>query len=130
LAGDADQLIGASLSDRPELEENVVHDPSHGAGGVPAVSEPREIAEPSEYLTTPAVAKKLAWSARTMRSKIASGFFMAGREFVQPDGCQPRWVWSAVVARMEGRHAGARDAEGGREVQELRLARAGGRGLV
>ena len=55
----------------------------------PPVSEPRAIplllaAEPSEYLTTGEVGKRLKWGARTMRQKVADGFFEKDREYVQP----------------------------------------------
>jgi hypothetical protein len=77
-----------------------------------------------EYLTTAEVGRRLKWSARTIRTKVAEGFFVEGREFVAPAGCRPRWIWEAVVRRMEGRH------ERSSAEPVLSLARAGGRGLL
>jgi hypothetical protein len=85
---------------------------------------PTPAVEPSEYLTTGEVGRRLRWSRRTMRAKIASGFFVEGREFFQPAGCQPRWKWSAVVARLEGRHPAVVDGD------TVKLARGGGRQLL
>jgi hypothetical protein len=83
----------------------------------------REFAEGRRVLSTSEVAARLEWSARTMRAKVASGFFVAGHEFFQPAGCRPKWLWSGVVARIEGPTAD--DSE-----SEIRLARPGGRKLL
>lgn len=77
-----------------------------------------------EYLTTAEVGKRLKWSARTMRAKIAAGVFVAGKHFFQPPGCQLRWKWTAIVAWLEGTHESVVDSE------PVRLARSGGRELV
>ncbi len=69
------------------------------------MSERADIAAPAlpvEFLTTLEVSVRLRWSPRTMRARVASGFFRSGIEFVTPGGGQPRWIWSRVVARVLG----------------------------
>jgi len=78
-----------------------------------------------EYITTAEVARRLKWSARTMRAKIAGGVFREGQHFFQPAGCQPRWKWEAVVAWLEGKERPVIDDE-----EPIRLARGGGKALL
>jgi hypothetical protein len=81
--------------------------------------------EPEGYLTTAEVMKRLKWSARTMRAKIADGVFREGQHFFQPAGCQRRWKWSAVAAWLEGKERPVIDDQ-----ESIRLAHGGGKELL
>jgi hypothetical protein len=83
--------------------------------------------QPDGYLTTAEVGRRLKWSPRTIREKIAGGIFREGVHFFQQPSCHRLWKWSAVVAWLEGKERVVIDRAGS---EQVRLARAGGRELL
>jgi len=56
----------------------------------------------NRYLRTSEVANRLGISSKTVRNKIAAGFFCEGEHFFRCKGFGLLWVWEAVVATIEG----------------------------
>jgi hypothetical protein len=83
--------------------------------------------QPEGYLTTAEVCRRLKWSARTIRDKIAAAVFREGVHFFQPPRCHRLWKWPAIVAWLEGKEQAVIDRVDG---EQVRLARAGGRKLL
>ena len=63
---------------------------------------------PEAYLTDREVAQRLRVTPKTLRRKVAGGFFREGEHFFRPPGMTRRWSWPAVAAWVERR---ARDTE-------------------
>ena len=77
------------------------------------------------YITTTELSRRLCWSARTIRDKIAEGVFREGVHFFQPPGCHRLWKWPAVVAWVEGKEGKVIDDD-----ESIRLAHGGGKALL
>lgn len=48
------------------------------------------------------MAERLGISSKTLRNKVAAGFFREGEQFFRCKGFGLLWVWEAVVATIEG----------------------------
>ncbi len=57
--------------------------------------------EPEGYLTTAEAALFLRIAPKTLRNKVAAGFFIEGTHFFRRAGLGPRWKRSALIAWME-----------------------------
>jgi hypothetical protein len=56
------------------------------------------MSEPEEYLTIEEVAKRLHWSPKTLRNKMAAGVLKKGVHYDSPSGLPTLFRWSAVMA--------------------------------
>ena len=54
-----------------------------------------------DYLTIAEVAARLKIKPKTIKNKMASGFFQRGVHYFSPPGLGPRFKWSAVVMWLE-----------------------------
>jgi len=63
-----------------------------------------------EYLKISEAAALLKIAPRTLRNKMAAGFFQRGVHYFSPPGLGPRFKRSAVVAWLEQAHAPATES--------------------
>jgi hypothetical protein len=63
-----------------------------------------------EYLTIGEVAARLKLKAKSVKNKMTSGVFVKGVHWFSPEGLGPRFLWSAVRAKIEGRDAEKKEA--------------------
>jgi len=76
-----------------------------------------EIAE--EYLTIKEVAARLKLKPKTVQNKMAKGILRKGVHYVSPKGLGPRFMWTAIVAWLEGKP----DETHREDIDEIPMAR-------
>lgn len=66
-----------------------------------------------EYLTIGEVAARLKLKAKSVKNKMTSGVFVKGVHWFSPEGLGPRFLWSAVRAKIEGQEMEAEKKQAG-----------------
>ena len=72
-----------------------------------------------EYLTIKEVAAHLKLKPKTVQNKMAKGILRKGVHYVSPKGLGPRFMWTAIVAWLEGKTA----EKSQEDINEIPMAR-------
>lgn len=66
-----------------------------------------------EYLTIAEVAARLKLKPKSVKNRMTSGIFIKGVHWFSPEGLGPRFLWSAVRAKIEAHEIEVRKKEAG-----------------
>jgi hypothetical protein len=92
------------------------------ASGCQRGNREREMTAPEEYLTIQEVAKRLNWSPKTLRNKMAAGVFKKGVHYDSPPGLPTLFRWGAVMALYKFHDEGKPDVHGSNDQAVTRSA--------